>query len=70
MAKITISQLQTADASNIQELTNTELETTKGGLQVLIPVTIADVAIIGQNKPVTSDNNVLNDVLRGLGVGV
>ncbi|MUH00269.1 hypothetical protein F7734_51570 [Scytonema sp. UIC 10036] len=70
MAKITISQLHTADANNIQELTNTELDATKGGLTVAIPVTVADVAIIGQNKPVKSDNNVLNDVLRGLGVTV
>ncbi|MUH00268.1 hypothetical protein F7734_51565 [Scytonema sp. UIC 10036] len=66
MAKITISQLQTADANNIQELTNTELDTTKGGLDLVLPVTVADVAIAGQNKPQFSDNFVLNDVLRNV----
>ncbi|MUH00266.1 hypothetical protein F7734_51555 [Scytonema sp. UIC 10036] len=70
MAKITISQLHTADASNIQDLTNTELETTKGGLTLALPVTLADLAVGGQNKPTTSDNFVLNDVLRDLSLVV
>ncbi|KYC41817.1 hypothetical protein WA1_51865 [Scytonema hofmannii PCC 7110] len=32
MAKITISQLHTVDTGSIQELTNAEIDTTKGGI--------------------------------------
>ncbi|MUG93654.1 hypothetical protein F7734_14995 [Scytonema sp. UIC 10036] len=32
MAKIKISQLQTVDTASIQELTNAEIHTTKGGI--------------------------------------
>ncbi|MUH00265.1 hypothetical protein F7734_51550 [Scytonema sp. UIC 10036] len=70
MAKITISQLHTADAGNIQDLTNTELDITKGGLALALPVTLADLAVGGQNKPNRSDNFVLNDVLRDLSLVV
>ncbi|MUH00270.1 hypothetical protein F7734_51575 [Scytonema sp. UIC 10036] len=69
-SKITISQLHTVDASNIQDLTNTEIDTTKGGLLATLPVLISDLGIIGQNKPVCSDNNVGNGLLQGLQLGL
>jgi hypothetical protein len=40
MAKITISQLQTADTTSIKELTNAEIDATKGGLLPPLPVDI------------------------------
>ncbi|KYC36475.1 hypothetical protein WA1_43035 [Scytonema hofmannii PCC 7110] len=68
MAKITISQLQTADAASIQELSNAELDATKGGLTLaLSPVVNAkNTAIAGQADTYGSTNTVLKDALQGL----
>ncbi len=72
MAKITISQLHTADAASIQELTNAELDATKGGLLDNVSIVIApkldltDTAILGQTNTRGSSNGVLNGVGQNL----
>ncbi|KYC36479.1 hypothetical protein WA1_43055 [Scytonema hofmannii PCC 7110] len=68
MAKITISQLQTADAASIQELTNAELDATKGGLTALLNpnLNLTNTALAGQADTSCSTNTVGVDILQRL----
>ncbi len=74
MAKITISQLNAADAASIQELTNAEMDATKGGLlngvtAVLAPsVGAKNTALLGQTNTANSSNGVLNNIGQGIGI--
>ncbi len=70
MAKITISQLNAADAASIQELTNAELDATKGGLlnglkAVVAPTVDANnTALLGQVNTICSTNTVGTNLLQ------
>ncbi|KYC34958.1 hypothetical protein WA1_52025 [Scytonema hofmannii PCC 7110] len=68
MAKITISQLQTVDATSIQELTNSEIEATKGGLTAVVSPVInsKNLAILGQADTGSSTNTVGTNILQNL----
>ncbi|KYC36477.1 hypothetical protein WA1_43045 [Scytonema hofmannii PCC 7110] len=68
MAKITISQLQTVDATSIQELTNSELDATKGGLTAVVSPVInsKNLAIAGQADTGSSTNTVGKNLLQSL----
>ncbi|KYC36480.1 hypothetical protein WA1_43060 [Scytonema hofmannii PCC 7110] len=68
MAKITISQLQTADAASIQKLTNAELDATKGGLTALLNpnLNLTNTAVAGQADTSRSTNTVGTDILQSL----
>ncbi|KYC36481.1 hypothetical protein WA1_43065 [Scytonema hofmannii PCC 7110] len=68
MAKITISQLQTAEAVSIQELTNSELDATKGGITIVIApvINLADTAILGQANTSRSTNTGLANIGQNL----
>ncbi|KYC42485.1 hypothetical protein WA1_21220 [Scytonema hofmannii PCC 7110] len=65
MAKITISQLHTA---SVQELTNAELDATKGGLTLgLTPnLNLTNTAVAGQASTSGSTNTVGTDFLQSL----
>ncbi|MUG98274.1 hypothetical protein F7734_40600 [Scytonema sp. UIC 10036] len=54
MAKITISQLRTVDTASIQELTNAEINATKGGL-VPLPVEFLGVTLESIQKYVSEE---------------
>jgi hypothetical protein len=68
MAKITISQLQTADAASIQDLTNVEIDATKGGATVVVApvVNSKNLAILGQADTGSSTNTVGKNLLQSL----
>ena len=68
MAKITISQLNTADAASIQELTTAELDATKGGLDFIIApvINLKDTAFLGKTNTNRSTNNTLNSIGQSL----
>ncbi|KYC36478.1 hypothetical protein WA1_43050 [Scytonema hofmannii PCC 7110] len=68
MAKITISQLQTADATSMQELTNSEINATKGGIVVgLGPVVnLTNTAVGGQADTFNSTNTVGQNLVQSL----
>ncbi|KYC42344.1 hypothetical protein WA1_20455 [Scytonema hofmannii PCC 7110] len=63
MAKITISQLHTVDSASIQELTNAEIDTTKGGL-VPLPAELFGGTLESLQKYLS------DGVLKSLGLGV
>ncbi len=71
MAKITISQL---NAASIQELTNAELDATKGGLlngltAVVTPnVDAKNTAVGGQVGTVNSSNGLLQGIGQSIGI--
>jgi hypothetical protein len=68
MAKITISQLQTADTASIQELTNAEIDATKGGLTALLGpnLNLTNTAVGGQADTSRSTNTVGTDILQSI----
>ncbi|KYC40487.1 hypothetical protein WA1_25530 [Scytonema hofmannii PCC 7110] len=65
MAKITISQLPNA---SVQELTNAEINATKGGitLEVAPKINLTNTAIGGQASTSDSTNTVGNNLLQNL----
>ncbi|KYC36672.1 hypothetical protein WA1_44115 [Scytonema hofmannii PCC 7110] len=68
MAKITISQLHNVDADSIQELTDAEIDATKGGLTLVAAplINLKNTAILGQADTYKSSNTVGKNILQSL----
>jgi hypothetical protein len=68
MAKITISQLHTVDTASIQELTNAEIDTTKGGLLPALPVDVFAVAFGASDFTLDTVNGTVSSAQKYLAV--
>jgi hypothetical protein len=67
MAKMTISQLHTVDAASIQELTDAEIDATKGGFVTIAP-DVRQAFVSALNSATFGANLTVNNVLRSIGL--